>query len=530
MPLNIFNGSNWNPFKKIQVHNGSTWVDSKASYIWNGTEWKLFSTGVPENTVAPVFSQQSGLEGLVEQTVSITTGTWDNSPTSYRYVWEAAPYSNSSYSWQPLVHDGSPQVLSTAYVNFNYVGYLIRCKVYASNAVGESQAKIVEPGIILGPEKIPFFTAYPVSDGRIYMLWQKSKGANGYYVQYQGPNVSFTELVLPAHNEEPGTSVGTDFSNKYLELGTNARGTLGINIWPTNNSNPFSNISGSRIQGGARSASLSTVRTSTPPVINSSSISATPSSQYPSLMELRMNVNVGSYGNPSGALDYYWGPGFVWNGGNFMLADRNGQTFSCTASITNSEGTVSSTAYYTTDVYVPPAPTITWTGCEVYFSQSSSEEECSGTFVRTNSRQTYYYRKEKLSDGNRTGEFDYNCSTTSEITSYGTYSQVDGKCGYTTPPPPPPPACVCNYSTQGPTDPIHFAPQCCPGGSQRTGSLSGNTVNACCPNVSKTATGTFACSSYDVNNAASTNYYNCFSVGACTAPRNPDGSRSACYS
>ena len=525
MPLNIFNGSSWNPFKKIQVHNGSTWVDSKASYIWSGTEWKLFSTGVPENTVAPAFSQQSGLEGLVEQTVSITTGTWDNSPTSYRYVWESAPYSNSSYSWSPLIHNGVAQVGPTAYVNFNYVGYLIRCKVYASNAVGESQAKIVEPGIILGPEKIPFFTAYPVSDGRIYMLWQKSKGANGYYVQYQGPNVSFTELVLPANNEEPGTSVGTDFGNKYLELGTNARGTLGINIWPTNNSNPFSNILGSRIQGGARSVSLSTVRTSTPPVINSSSISATQSSQYPSLVELRMNVNVGSYGNPSGALDYYWGPGYVWNGGNFMLAERNGQTISCTASITNSEGTVSSTAYYTTDVYVPPAPVITWSGCEVYSESNFSGSECSGTYYREVYTNVKEKRKTQYSDGVATGQYDYNC-TADVTTTYGTYRQVDGLCGYTTPPPP----CVCNYSTGGPTDPIHYSPQCCPGGSQRTGSLSGTTVNPCCPNVSKTATGKFACSDYDVNNSASVNYSVCYTVGACTANSDPAGVRSQCYS
>jgi hypothetical protein len=524
MPLNIFNGSNWNPFKKIQVHNGSTWVDSKASYIWNGTEWKLFSTGVPENTVAPSFSQQSGLEGLVEQTVSITTGTWDNTPTSYRYVWESAPYSNSSYSWSPLIHNGVAQVNSTAYVNFNYVGYLIRCKVYASNAVGESEPKIVEPGIILGPEKIPFFTAYPVSDGRIYMLWQKSKGANGYYVQYQGPEVSFTELILPANNEEPGTSVGTEFGNKYLELGTSTRGTLGITIWPTNNSNPFSNILGSRIQGGARSVSLSTIRTSTPAVINSSSISGTVSSQYPSLVELTMNVNVGSYGNPSGALDYYWGPGYIWNGGNYMVAERNGQTISCTASITNSEGTVSSTAYYNTDVYVPPAPVITYGPCETYSESNFTGSECSGTYYREIYTNVKEKRKTQYSDGVATGEYDYNC-TAETNTTYGTYREVDGLCGYTTPAP----ACVCNYSTS-PTDSIHFAPECCPGGSQRSGSLSGTTVNACCPNVSKTATGKFACSDYDVNNEASVNWSVCYTVGACTANSDPAGVRSRCYS
>ena len=524
MPLNIFDGSSWNPFKKINIHDGSSWVTAKSAQVWDGTSWKLFSTGVPKNTVAPAFSQTSGSEGTVEQTLSVTTGTWENTPTSYRYVWEAAPYTNSTYNWQPLLNNSVAQTQPTAYVPFNYVGYLIRCKVYAINASGESAPYLVEPGMILGPQTIPVFMAYPVSDGRIYMLWQKSKGANGYYVQYQGPNVAFTELILPEHNEEPGTSVGTEFGNKYLDLGTDKRGTLGISIWPTNNSNPFSNVLGSRIQGGGKYVGLSTIRTSTPPSISSSYISATQSAQYPSLMELRMNVSVGSYGSPAGTLDYYWGPGYVWNGGNFMLADRNGTSFSCTASITNSEGTASSTASYTTDVYVPPAPVITWTGCEYYTTSSTYTSECSGTYVRTKYTDTLYYRKEKLSDGTRTGEYDYNC-TSSESVSYGPYSQVDGVCGYVTPPPP----CVCDYYTTD-TMSYHFAPQMCPSGSQRTGSLSGTTVNANCPNVSKTATGTYQCKDYDVNNSASTNYYQCYSVNACTAPRNPDGSRSACYS
>jgi len=38
----------------------------------------------------------------------------------------------------------------------------------------------------------------------------------------------------------------------------------------------------------------------------------------------------------------------------------------------------------------------------------------------------------------------------------------------------------------------------------------------------------FRCKSYDVTNSASTNYYDCYSVDACTAPRNPDGSRASC--
>ena len=123
-----------------------------------------------------------------------------------------------------------------------------------------------------------------------------------------------------------------------------------------------------------------------------------------------------------------------------------------------------------------------------------------------------------------TGQYDYNC-TAEVTTTYGTYRQIDGFCGYVTPPPP----CVCNYSTS-PTDSIHYSPQCCPGGSQRTGSKSGYTVNDCCTNAAKTATGYYQCTTYDVNDSASTNYYQCYSIGDCTAPRNPSGNRSACYS
>jgi hypothetical protein len=88
----------------------------------------------------------------------------------------------------------------------------------------------------------------------------------------------------------------------------------------------------------------------------------------------------------------------------------------------------------------------------------------------------------------------------------------------------PPETCVCNYSDLGS---YHYSPQCCPGGSQRTGSLSGQTVNSCCPNVSKTQK--FECKSYDVTNSASVNYFQCYSVGECAANSNPDGSRTVCY-
>jgi hypothetical protein len=86
------------------------------------------------------------------------------------------------------------------------------------------------------------------------------------------------------------------------------------------------------------------------------------------------------------------------------------------------------------------------------------------------------------------------------------------------------PACVCNYTDMGS---YHYSPQCCPGGSQRTGSLSGTTTNACCPNVTKTQK--WQCKSFDVTNSASANYSTCYSVGECAANFNSDGSRTICY-
>jgi hypothetical protein len=60
MPLNIFDGSAWKPFKKISIHDGSTWKDSKASYVYDGSQWKKFGAAVPKNTVAPVFTWHMG--------------------------------------------------------------------------------------------------------------------------------------------------------------------------------------------------------------------------------------------------------------------------------------------------------------------------------------------------------------------------------------------------------------------------------------------------------------------------------------
>lgn len=56
-----------------------------------------------------------------------------------------------------------------------------------------------------------------------------------------------------------------------------------------------------------------------------------------------------------------------------------------------------------------------------------------------------------------------------------------------------------------------------------TTAASTTTTTSSAPCISR-----FRCKSYDVTNSASSNYYDCYTVNACTAPNNADGSRASC--
>ena len=369
MPLNIFDGSNWNPFKKIQIHDGTSWNESKAAHIWNGSEWKIFSTGVPTNTEAPVFSQSVN-GGGVEQTVSVSTGVWDNSPTSYRYVWEVAQYSNSGFNnWTPLYYGGVEQTGSSAYVDLTHVGYTIRAKVYAINASGESSPYTVTTGMIFGPSALPSLTAYVVSSGRVYMLWEKSKGANGYTLQYQGPNVPFTELTLPENNQEPGTDVGQLYGNKYLDFGPTTSGSLVIGLFPFSSNNPLSNaIPGIKLSGPGKNATINELRTLRAPVLNTPTISRQAANVNAAASLLTVSVSFADAGEPAASLSYSWTNGSTTN--TSTVAD-DGSTQYCTVTATNSQGSDSKVAGYTVPGVTLQPPVASASTSLVYFGGTS---------------------------------------------------------------------------------------------------------------------------------------------------------------
>jgi hypothetical protein len=82
------------------------------------------TSSLPENTVLPVISGTS----QIDETLSVTTGTWTNSPTSYSYQWKrngSDILGATSSTYQTKIEDGSTT---------------LTCTVTATNASGSASA------------------------------------------------------------------------------------------------------------------------------------------------------------------------------------------------------------------------------------------------------------------------------------------------------------------------------------------------------------------------------------------------------
>ena len=269
MPLNIFDGSSWNPLKKIQIHDGTSWNDSKAAYVWNGSEWKNLLGIVPVNTVLPTLSLQgSSFLYAAEQTVLTTNGTWENSPTTFEYQWQKAPYPTSNWS-NILDKTTSSLALSEdewdSQQTLKYVGYAVRCKVSATNADGKNSGDIYTlSSPVIAPANLGDITVNVVSNGVVEFTWEKVKGANDYYIQYQGPEVAFTEVTSMVNNTDSAKGVySTSGTTCKFTIDTgSASGTLGILINPLNTSN----VSGTSLSGYGKNASVTDLKPNKPSV------------------------------------------------------------------------------------------------------------------------------------------------------------------------------------------------------------------------------------------------------------------------
>ena len=257
MPLNIWDGSSWNPFKKIKIHDGTTWNDSKRIFIYDGAEWKPVTEVTPINTVLPAIALQpdSYLYGA-QETLSVSNGTWDNSPTSYKYQWQKSPWSGSGYNWSDI----NGQTSSSLFLNedewnssktLKYVGYVVRCKVTATNQYGDNRTPVYTlPTPVITTQKLTSLAVTVVENGVVKIDWVKPIGANDFYLQYQGPEVSFTEV----------NRLG-DVNTYTFDTG-NADGTIGLLLNPLNTSN----ISGQTLTGYGKNGSVMDLKPNKPTV------------------------------------------------------------------------------------------------------------------------------------------------------------------------------------------------------------------------------------------------------------------------
>jgi hypothetical protein len=239
VPFNIYDGSSWNPLKKLKIHDGSTWQDAKAIYVFDGTQWKKTGSK-PTNTVLPSFTTDSRDTTVYSlepgKTLTLVQGTWtdmDGSSTSWAYEWQKRKIGTSS--WETI----SGQTGLTLLLNENlwptqlkYVGYQIRCKVTATNQFGPNDPLTPiytpETGFVL-PASLTSVSATVTSNDIVEFTWQKPVGANDFYVQYQGPDVTFTEIASLVSNTDASKGVYTvngSSAKLVIDLGS-ADGTLG---------------------------------------------------------------------------------------------------------------------------------------------------------------------------------------------------------------------------------------------------------------------------------------------------------------
>jgi beta-lactam-binding protein with PASTA domain len=80
------------------------------------------------------------------------------------------------------------------------------------------------------------------------------------------------------------------------------------------------------------------------------------------------------------------------------------------------------------------AAVITYGNCEIYGSPyfTTSGYDCYGDYSYAWTDNYYSQRRQILSNGTWTGSYDYSCADTS-VRTYGSFSQVNGQCGYSPP-------------------------------------------------------------------------------------------------
>jgi hypothetical protein len=174
---------------------------------WRGVDTGTTTSGVaaPYNTVLPVISGTT-LEG---ETLSTTTGTWLQSPTSYAYQWK-----------RDGVSIGGATASTYGLVSAD-VGAMITVTVTATNAAGSTGATSAAVGPIEAPLFLDgtwTFSEASSSDG--YQLTDASAGVLESYAQKDFVTVSGTGYELSVYIVQDAVAVSTRHPFVLVDLAT----------------------------------------------------------------------------------------------------------------------------------------------------------------------------------------------------------------------------------------------------------------------------------------------------------------------
>jgi hypothetical protein len=222
MAIKIYNGSSWMSAQALKIYNGSSWVNAVKGWVFDGSNWRQNYPELPVLISAPTGTWPGNYNGYGEARagaqVTMTSGTWSNSPTSYTYEFFAAPYSNGN-AWSTVQSASSTNTWTPSN---SYAGYYIKCRVTAINARGSTSTDVTIASLLNPPGISSASLSYNSSAKTATISWSPPNGWTGSYViwyQYSG--------VVPYSVFHQG---GTSFTFNYGPYQSQGLTLMGISV------------------------------------------------------------------------------------------------------------------------------------------------------------------------------------------------------------------------------------------------------------------------------------------------------------
>ena len=202
-------GTTINKSSPVQVGSSTTWTNVNANY-YNMVAIEAEATAAPVNLTLPIVS------GTAEQgqTLSSTTGTWGQVPSSF------------AYQWQRGTSNIVGATSSTYVIQSADIGSTLRCVVTATNAIGAASANSANTATVI---------AFP---GKLFVWGTNTYGRLGLgnTTNYSSPVQvgALTDWITPTNSRENEKSWSLCLKNDgtLWSWGNNQSGTLGLNGGP----------------------------------------------------------------------------------------------------------------------------------------------------------------------------------------------------------------------------------------------------------------------------------------------------------